>query len=284
MAVTSQAGGRFEIGRALNDTFSVVRRNLGVWAGLAIIFAAIPTLVLQFLILRPLGGVTDPETAMADPNLTMGNPWIIALSVLIPVVLGMLLTSALSRGTIEDLSGKHPSLGDCIATALSLFLPTLGISAVIALAIFVIALIGALIIFGLLAASSSPSVALIFLAWIVIAIPIAMLFLRWSVAVPALVQERAGVLGSLRRSAVLTKGSRWAILGLFVVVAIIAFVVQFVLAMAAALFGAIVGLVLMAIIQGLVSTLFSTAAAVTYVQLRQVKEGTSVGDLAEIFA
>jgi hypothetical protein len=285
VAMTAQAGGRFGIGRVLNNTFSVIGRNVGVWAGLAIIFSAIPMLILQFLILRPLGGaaLTDPG-APVDPNLMMANPWVSALSVLIPILLSLLLTAALVRGTIEDLSGKRPSLGDCIGTAVSLLLPTLGVAALFWLAAVLIAIVGVIIMFGLAAASSSPSVSMFVIVWILVAIPIVMLALRWLVAVPALVQERVGVLGSLRRSAALTSGSRWALLGLLIIIGIIMIVIQLVLGMIVLLFGALIGFVLGLIIQSLVSTIGATAVAASYVELRQAKEGASVGDLAQIFA
>ena len=41
---------------------------------------------------------------------------------------------------------------------------------------------------------------------------------------------------------------------------------------------------LSALVQGVVSMVVSTATAVSYVELRQVKEGTSVSELAEIFS
>jgi hypothetical protein len=52
----------------------------------------------------------------------------------------------------------------------------------------------------------------------------------------------------------------------------------------AGLLGAITGLVLVSFVQALLSTVISTAAAVSYVELRQVREGASVAELAEIFS
>ena len=119
---------------------------------------------------------------------------------------------------------------------------------------------------------------------IAIFVPVAYLLLRWVVAIPVLVQERRGVFGSMSRSAALTKGSRWALFGLFAAVVLASFVAQLVLGMAAALLGAMTGLVILSFIQALLSTIVSTAAAVSYVELREVREGASVGELAEIFS
>ena len=103
-------------------------------------------------------------------------------------------------------------------------------------------------------------------------------------AIPVLVHERRGVLGSMSRSAALTKGSRWALFGLFAAVVIASFAAQLALGLAAALLGAITGLVVLSFVQALLSTIVSTAAAVSYVELREVKEGANVGELAEIFS
>ena len=262
MTMVPQAGGRFQIGRVLSDTFAVFGRNVGLWLILALIFSAVPAIVLQLLILQPLsGGLASPDisdSAAVNPALFMANPWVPALGGLISLVLALLLQSALIRGTIEDLSGKRPVLGDCIATAISVFLPALGIAILVGLGITI--------------------------GFILLIVPGIILFLRWVVAVPVLVQERQGVLGSMGRSAALTQGNRWALFGLFVVIVIILIVVQIVVGFVVALFGGIIALVLGLVVQSILSTIFSTATAVSYVQLREAKEGTSVQELAQIFA
>jgi hypothetical protein len=259
MAYTAvQPAGRFEIGRVFSDTFSVIGRNIGLWIGLAIIFSAIPSIILQLLILRPLTGGLDNPEALADPNLIVSNAWVPMLAGLISFVLALLLQSALIRGTIEDLSGKRPVMGDCISTAISVLLPVLGLAILVGLGVGI----------GLM----------------LLIVPGIILLLRWAVSVPVLVQERQGVLASMKRSAELTAGSRWALLGLFVIIAIIIIVVQLVVGFVVALFGGIIALVLGLIIQSILSTVFSTATAVSYVALREAKEGTSVQELAKIFA
>ncbi|MER8441207.1 hypothetical protein NKH36_33005 [Mesorhizobium sp. M1312] len=58
-----------------------------------------------------------------------------------------------------------------------------------------------------------------------------------SVAVPVLVQERLGVFGSMARSSDLTKGSRWALFGLFLVMIVAVIAIELALSTATALFG-----------------------------------------------
>lgn len=52
-----------------------------------------------------------------------------------------------------------------------------------------------------------------------------MMACAWCVAVPSLVADRTGVFGAFSRSAELTRGNRWRIFALFVVVWIIAMVI-----------------------------------------------------------
>ncbi|MDW6023989.1 hypothetical protein SAZ10_19775 [Mesorhizobium sp. BAC0120] len=261
MAVaTSQIGSRFEIGKVFGTTFAVIGRNIGLWIGLAVIFSGIPTLILQFLIWNRLNGIaaTDPNTLQADPGMIGSTVLFGVIGGLISIVLAALLQSALIRATIEDLSDRSPSIGDCISTALSVLLPAIGIG--------LLAGIGVVIGFALLI------------------VPGIILFLRWSLAVPVLVQERQGVLGSMGRSSALTKGSRWALFGLFLILVIAAIIIQWVFGMIVPVLGSVLGLVVAALVQSILSMVFSTASAVSYVELRQVKEGTSVQELAKIFS
>jgi uncharacterized membrane protein len=260
MATTVQAGGRFEIGRAFSNTFSVMGRNIGLWIGLAIIFSAIPGFILQLIILAPLtgGALTDSNQLATDPG--MMTTYYIAVFVggLISIVLSALLSASLIRATIEDMSGKTPSMGDAISTALAVLLPAIGLSLLVGIGVMI--------------------------GFVLLIVPGIILWLRWAVAVPALVQERQGVMASMSRSAELTRGSRWALFGLFVILVIIAIVIQAVIGMVVPALGTWIGSIVSVLVQSIVSMIISTATAVSYVELRQVKEGTSVGELAEIFA
>ncbi|MER9726331.1 MULTISPECIES: hypothetical protein [unclassified Mesorhizobium] len=122
--------------------------------------------------------------------------------------------------------------------------------------------------------------------------------IRWllgiSVSVPVLMQERLGMFGAMSRSRALTKGSRWPMFGVFLILFLAALAFQMMFALliglifaffsglstVALIFGAI-GSVLIATV---VSTVASVAIAVAHVELRQVREGTSVDELAEIFS
>ena len=258
-SMTVQRSENFRIGKVFGDTFSVIGRNLGLWIGLAVLFSALPTLILQFLILQPMLGaaLTDPNMAMTDPGMVWKTATVSMASGLVFLVLSALLQSSLIRATIEDLNGKRPSMGDCIGTAVSVLLPAIGMSLLIGIGVGI--------------------------GFILLIVPGIILLLRWCVAVPVLVQERRACsahgtqrrpdegqpLGAARpvrhphrRCDHHTVGGRHR----------------------RACGRSDRGLVLSALVQGVVSMVVSTATAVSYVELRQVKEGTSVSELAEIFS
>jgi len=258
MAIASQAQGKFDIGRVFSSTFAVIGRNIGLWIGLAVIFSAIPSLVLQYLILAPLTGGIVAEQAVADPSFLWKYYLGAFAGFLVTVVLSSLLSSSLIRATIEDLSGKHPALGDCIKTALAVLLPAIGVGILAGLGIGV--------------------------GMVLLIVPGIILWLRWSLAIPVLVQERLGVTGSMARSAQLTAGSRWALFGLYLILIIASIAIQWVVGKIVPGLGTWIGTIVAVLVQSILSMVISTATAVSYVELRKVKEGTSVSELAEIFA
>ncbi|RJT37254.1 hypothetical protein D3227_18885 [Mesorhizobium waimense] len=249
---------KFQIGRVFNNTFAVISRNIGLCVGLAALFSGLPAILIRLWTQPQIDAVLQNPGAAADPAAMFGSPWITIIAGLMSFVLALLLQSALVRATIEDLNGKRPSFGDCIQIAIRFLLPTLAI--------------------GLLVGIGSA------LAMLALIVPGIILWLGWSVSVPVLIQERLGVLGSMSRSRVLTKGSRWALFGLFLILLIIAAVIQWVMLAVVVLLGGIVAELALALVQSVVSMVLSVAAAVSYVELRQVKEGTSVDELAEIFS
>lgn len=250
---------RFEIGRVFNNTFAVIGRNIGLCLGLAALFAGVPTLLVRFWTQPQIDVMLHGNPgAMADPHAMFRNSYLSLIAGLVSFVLTLLLQSSLVRATIEDLNGRRPSFGDCLQIAIRFLLPTL--------------------VIGLLVALGSA------LAMLALIVPGIILWLGWSMSVPVLIQERLGVFGSMSRSRALTKGNRWSLFGLFLILMIIAMVIQWGILLVVVLFGGIVAQLGAALVQTVVSMVLSIAAAVSYVELRQVKEGASIDELAKIFS
>ncbi|MDG4903904.1 MULTISPECIES: hypothetical protein [unclassified Mesorhizobium] len=247
----------FQIGRVFNNTFSVIGRNIGLCVGLAALFSGLPQLVTQLVRLNFHPG-NPANFAAATTNYKLGYISGTAVVIILYFAFAFLLQSSLVRVAIEDMNGKKPTFSDCVRIAIRFLLPTVGMGLLVGLGV------------------GAASIALL--------VPGIILGLGWSMAVPVLIQERLGVFGSMSRSRALTKGSRWALLGLFVILVIIGFVIQSISAVVIYLFHGIVAALLAAMVQSVVSMVTSVATAVSYVELRQVKEGTGVDELAEIFS
>jgi hypothetical protein len=117
------------------------------------------------------------------------------------------------------------------------------------------------------------------------------LYVMWSVATQAIIIEKVGAIEGLARSARLTEGRRWAILGLTMIVVVTGFALFAGLSMLTgassaevssnrpATLAGIAGHVLSA----LSSAYFAVQTTVLYYYLRREKEGAESGDIARIF-
>ncbi|MGX8007973.1 hypothetical protein ACVDG8_002685 [Mesorhizobium sp. ORM8.1] len=285
-SIASDRSEKFRIGRVFSNTFSVIGRSFGPLIAIVGLFTTLPALIYNYWNFSRIAGLGAGGVAGMERSALASYGVISLIAGLVIFVLAFLAQAALVRATVEDLNGKRPAIGDCIQMALRSFFPALGIGII---AVFAMALAG-----GVMALLGSLIPLLGWLVGLAIFIAAAIWVLSISVAIPVVVQERQGVFGSISRSRALTKGSRWSVFGLFLAIGIVAMVIQlgfsllFGLTVASAggisSAGAVVGAVGSSLVSSIFSTVFSVAIAVTYVELRQVKEGASIDQLAEIFS
>jgi len=126
------------------------------------------------------------------------------------------------------------------------------------------------------------------LGTLLLVVPGVMWYCALFVAVPAVVVETglASSADALQRSRDLTKGSRWAIFAIALVVGILSVVVLALAGLAAALVQFLpqpIPLVVATVVVALVSTLGACASAVAYHDLRIAKEGVATEDLVKVF-
>ena len=137
----------------------------------------------------------------------------------------------------------------------------------------------------LILCSIGASIAYAF-GFMLLIVPGLMLMVIWAVYIPAIVIERAGF-GSFSRSAQLTAGYRWPIFGALLLM----FVVLGVVAGGIGLIGAFVPslgttsiIATEAVTSGLTMAFSGIFYSLLYARLREIKEGMSVEELAEVFA
>ena len=277
--MTTDAATRpFDLGRVIQRTFGVTRRNLAVFGPLAVAFVGVPGTAASLL--QNWAMQRGPEAAVA---VFMGGG---ALTLLVSLVLGLMLQAALVHGTVSDLNGRRPTIGECLSIGLRRFFTVLGIAVVWVLAV-VLAGIVLVVLGGLASIGGAAMLLLAMLALIGVGLFAATI---WSVAVPAAVVERRGVFGAFGRSVTLTRGARWLILALLLIYGVFAIVLLTVVALIGGVAGSVAGgsLLLLGVFNALGSTLTTlisaVGAAAIYVELRERREGVTPSDLASVFA
>lgn len=127
-------------------------------------------------------------------------------------------------------------------------------------------------------------------AMIALIVPGVWLYGVWCVVIPAIVIEKIGF-GGLSRSAELTRDYRWPCLGALILIAIcmgiLVLIVVFVVALIIGFLGvsdSLTELISAAIGSGLGMGLSGVCVALIYARLREITEGTSVEQIADVFA
>lgn len=124
---------------------------------------------------------------------------------------------------------------------------------------------------------------LVGLASILLIVPGLILFTMWFVATPVCVVERLGPNASMRRSTQLTKGHRWKVFGLILLLVIISAVVSPLIEFGLAAISTTLSLVGTLIWNGIWGAFYAIAVVVTYHDLRVAKEGINIEQIASVF-
>lgn len=214
----------------------------------------VPFCVLALILMLP--SLVYELLVVADPSAGFSVGSLIAL--VIQMILGQLTTAAITYGSFQQLRGQPVGIGEALSRGLSLILPVIGVGILAGLATG----IGAILLIV-------PGIIVAVMLW---------------VAIPVAVVERPGVVESLKRSADLTKGHRWQIFGIVLIVGIAAIVagviLQFVLLSAGGLTIFSIG---SWVVNAVFGALFATLAAVGYYLLRVEKEGVDIDQIAKVF-
>jgi hypothetical protein len=250
------ASGMFSVGGVIKRSFGTYRANFVPFTVLALILY-LPTLLLTSAQVNSVAGVSWHVSVGTGAD-TPAEAVILLLS----MVLTYVLVGALVFGTVQHLNGRKPGLAEIIRLGLTRIVPVVVIAVLFSIACG----IGAMLL----------------------VLPGIFLLVVWSVAIPAAVVERPGVFGAFSRSWRLTKGYRWPVLGILLI--LMAILIGFQL-----MIGILIGVAVIAtdslylviainyVVWAVSGTLMSVAIAVTYHDLRVAKEGVSTAQLAAVF-
>jgi len=158
--------------------------------------------------------------------------------------------------TLQDLDGAAPDFGAATRQAFARYLPLLGCT-----------ICGGLAVIG---------------GMILLVVPGIIFLVLLSVCGQACVAERLGPIASLSRSAALTKGKRWRVLGLMLVILLISGGIT-AASRPLQLYLGTTGLIVAYLVTGVVEAFKNTISAVQFHDLRVAKEGIGTERIAAVF-
>jgi glycerophosphoryl diester phosphodiesterase family protein len=214
---------------------------------------------VKFVVITAIIGLPNLLFTTAGPD-SAASPeygWRVVVGIVLGFTLNMLAQAVILYIAFQYLRGQEASLGDAVQKNITRVLPLIGVLVLTGLGLTV----GFLLLF----------------------IPGVMLLVRWSVAVPACVLDRTGPVASLKRSAILTKGHRWKIFGMFLLLWIVSMVVAGVIMMVTRPVGVLAGAFVGFIWTAIWSAYFNSVWVMLYHDLRVAKEGVDVEQIASVF-
>ena len=188
-------------------------------------------------------------------------------------VLVLLGQAVLVHIGFRKLRGQPAGLREAVQEASARFSPILGLSLVICLLIF--GMLGMIVLWANLLGPGLVAIVFMVVAGV--------LFVRWSIALPACVVEGLGVVDSLGRSAKLTRGHRWKIFGIVILVCASLPAVMGIFAAAMSLLGPSFQYLGRFVLGVAWITGFTSVLIVIYHDLRVAKEGVDSGQIAAVF-
>ena len=256
---------RVSIGDVLSRTFGTIGSNPLATLGIAFLFGALPSMLVQSLF----------QSVRQDAFIQLGTFAAITLgllSIVVAILLSVITQGALVRATVAYSEGRKASFSESVMAGLRVALP--------------------LVLLGLL---SSLGIAL---GLMLLIVPGVILAIMWSVAGPVVVEEQMGPVEALGRSRFLTAGARWKIFGLMLVLFVLYLMLSGAIGLIAVLWYGnpaelangeylsmpIGALVITGVLQTLTSAFWGVLVSSLYVELRNWKDGPTAETLAEIFA
>ena len=245
-AETRITEGDFRVGRVLSRAVSVLSRRFLPFC--IVTFVAFLPLILVSRV--SMSGGIDPDQTL----IILGLSFALAMA---QMMISTFTSAVILHGAFQDIRNRPVNVVESLKVGLRRFLPLLGLAFLAAL--------------------------LVVLGFALFIIPGLILYTMWFVAVAACVVERTGPWTSMRRSRELTKGHRWKIFGvalLLILISLINRVLRLVLVSAGGETLALIGTMIWIAIS---YAFASVVIAVTYYELRAAKEGIDIEQVASVF-
>jgi hypothetical protein len=191
-------------------------------------------------------------------NLSGATAGWLVVGLIITIILQMVSQAVVLYGAFQDMRGRPVSLGEALGVAFGRLLPIIGVAFCMGIGVF--------------------------LASLLLLVPGLILMTMWYVATPVCVVEQKGPLASMGRSSELTKGHRWKIFGMILLVVFGGGIVSAIILGVLSVTGSSVLVILGSLIwNGVWGAFYAIFVVVTYHDLRVAKEGVDVHQIASVF-
>jgi hypothetical protein len=238
----------FRIGDVVIRAWNVLSRHFLTFVLLVGIAELLP-LVLSLYI-----GTTDPQQALADPLRT----FLLGAGLgILTYVLSTFAHAIVVFAAFQDLRGRPVNAGESLSQGVARVVPVLVAS----------------LLTGLLVG----------LGCLLCLVPGLIAMTAMAVVVPACVVERLGPIESMSRSADLTTGHRWPILAVAVAWAVVVIVISLTIQAAMPITAALPRQLATWIWQVISGSFTAVYAAILYHDLRAVREGIGIDEIASVF-
>lgn len=194
------------LGELLDDVFRVYRRHFWLLFAVALV-VSLPTLAFQFasgsasqfgFALTVLGNLNDPQALAGRQPPELPNLALLGLSYVIVLLLVPFTLGAIPRATVDIVLGNPVGVRSTLAGVARRYWALMGLA--------------------LLYVLISP---------LVLCLPVFVwLFVRWVVAIPALLAEGIGPIRALDRSWVLTRAHWWRLFGILLLIYLLTWVLS----------------------------------------------------------
>lgn len=250
-AAAPAASAEFRIGQVFSQAAAVLSRNFLLFFVVALV-AGLPRVLLE------ASSANFGDTVAVNATWRAETVTRLLIGVFLSIILNTLAQAVIVYGAFQDMRGRPVNFGDCLRVGLGRFFPIIGLAICMSIGL----MIGFFLLF----------------------VPGVILAIMWFVATPACVVEQLGPLSSMGRSSQLTKGHRWKIFGMVLLVVIGAGIVSVVIGAVLGLSGSPILVTLGTLAwTGVWGAFYSVFGVVTYHDLRVVKEGVDVHQIASVF-